>query len=1117
MHPKYFCAAFLFVLLATTLFAAAPTTYVNPGGPMGDPALLRKTTGEAVAVEGRYYLFFTGEAPNPHSFVARSTTDFITWKDEGVIFDGKGTWARSAYWAPEAYEIGGKFYLFFSAQNSDLPWTKEEHFNIGIAVAEKPAGPYKLLVDRPIFEPGYPIIDANLYIDDDGTPYLTYSRCCYLHPVESELADLAKKNGWFDTIEESWVYGVKLTKDFMNVDGEPVLLLRPPVKLDDKQAEWESRSVTSREVNRRWTEGSTLFKHAGKYYLMYSGNSFTGDNYAVGYAVSDKPLGPYQKADNNPVLEKNTPTGGTVRGTGHNNVFFSPDRSEMFCVYHGRTEGDARRLFIDRMTIDEHGVLRVQGPTTTPQPVPQWKNAKKKFRLSKDGEAACTIVIPSNPTPVEKTAAKELKEHLDAVTGGNFSIRGEHEYTVARPAIYVGDTIHVDVSKIPYDGIVIKTTDKGLILTGHPQRGPLYAVYSFLEDAVGVRWWTSTESFIPKKPTLEIPEQNVEYAPKLIYREAYYKDAFNGVFASRMKCNGSSNEITSEYGGHHRFFHFVHSFFPLLPPEKYFEKHPEWYSEIDGVRKHEHAQLCLANDEMRAELTKNALEGLRKRPDCKFISISQNDWYGFCTCPKCKTVDDEEGSQAGTLIRFVNKVAEDIEKEFPDVWVETLAYQYTRKPPKHVKPRKNVVVRLCTIECSFVQPLGEGERNKAFRDDIEGWSKIADNLFIWDYTVNFTAYMLPHPNHRVLGPNVKFFVANNAIGLFEQGDAHCTAGDFVRMKNWVLSKLMWNSELDAEKLYDEFIEGYYGPDDARIVKEYLKLIHDRAEKSKVYLKCFMNSTGGWLDAETMVKAHLVLDMAVLFMKGEVLKDENRFNLLRRDKMPIDLVVLRNYHTLRRQHELGKIKFQYPEPEKLLDDFIVRCKEFGVTSYDEWGGQVKLDSVLDGLKQKFGPPAPAPEFCKDLPKDTWIDIQNFEFSAHKPGQWTFRIEDEKASNGRAVKMPGDHFEWATSYNFDDSLTSLNGEMPTYRLYAAVRCDAKTSDGPAMTLGVYDYKEKKSVAHKSVSVSEITGPDYRWIDLGFLPLRPGHNFWFAPPKRPGEVDAVYIDRIVIVREK
>jgi len=371
--PRLILIAILFFALISfpTYGQESQKTYTNPAMNAADPCVLRKPTGEAVTYEGRYYLYHTGGGPKEQTLIAHSTADFSEWRNEGVVFDGTGTWAKSAYWAPEFYEINGKYYGFFSAQAKDMPWTQEEHFNIGVIVSDKPTGPFVPLVDRPIFEPGYPIIDANLFIDDDGTPYLTYSRCCYLHPVESELADWAREKGWYKDIEESWVYGVQLTPDFNDVAGEPVLLLRPPVKLDDQQAEWESRSVTAREVNRRWTEGSTLLKLHGKYYITYSGNNFAGDYYAVGYAVADKPLGPYTKAADNPIVEKNNHKGGIVRGTGHNNIFIMPESGEMYCVYHGRTEGNNRRLFIDRMTLHDDATLTVAGPTTSPQPVPK--------------------------------------------------------------------------------------------------------------------------------------------------------------------------------------------------------------------------------------------------------------------------------------------------------------------------------------------------------------------------------------------------------------------------------------------------------------------------------------------------------------------------------------------------------------------------------------------------------------------------------------------------------------------------------------------------------------------------------------------------------------------------
>lgn len=323
----------------------------------GDPFILQ-------AADGKFYMYGTSGI---NGFKAYSSDNLKDWNDEGIVYQGATaeSWAVDCFWAPEVYERNGKYYLWFSANWKHNPTNEGENFRIGVAVSDKPTGPFVEMSNAPLFDPGYPIIDANLYFDDqNGKVYLYYSRCCYKHPVESEIADWAREKGWFNEIEESWIYGVEITPDFTDIIGEPILLLRPPLNMDHKQSEWESRSVTSREVNRRWTEGSYLLKHGDTYYMMYSANYFGGANYAVGYATSQQPLGPFTKSDNNPVLEKNVEKGGDVTGTGHNMVL-TLDDGQMLCVYHARTTetGNKRMVFIDKMDILSNGQLVVNGPT----------------------------------------------------------------------------------------------------------------------------------------------------------------------------------------------------------------------------------------------------------------------------------------------------------------------------------------------------------------------------------------------------------------------------------------------------------------------------------------------------------------------------------------------------------------------------------------------------------------------------------------------------------------------------------------------------------------------------------------------------------------------------------
>ncbi len=745
------------------------------------------------------------------------------------------------------------------------------------------------------------------------------------------------------------------------------------------------------------------------------------------------------------------------------------------------------------------------------------KAAEKTLSITSGGKSDYVIVTPTEPTPPVQTAAKDLQEHLAKVTGATLEILSEDKAPADAKQILVGHGQRakkllsgIDPAKLGHDGIVMKTVGRDIVLLGRPPRGTLYAVNTFLDDVVGCRWWTSTESFVPKTPDLSVPALDVNYAPRLRYREAFYRDAFEARYAARSKCNGHFARCGAELGGHYSFAGFVHTFYPFLPPEKYFKDHPEWYSLLGGKRTTERAQLCLTNEEMRNEFVKNALARLKATPGAGIISISQNDWHGQCQCEKCKAIDAAEGSPAGSLLKFVNAVAAEIEKEYPDVLVETLAYQYTRKPPRTVRPRRNVIIRLCSIECSFSQPLDEGKQNKKFRDDIEGWSKIAPRLFVWDYVTNFSNYILPHPNMRVLGPNIRFFVKNNVIGLFEQGDAGSTIGDFVRMRAWVLAHLMWKPERDEQALIREFIEGYYGPAAPHLL-EYLKIIHDAGDRSGTYLSCFTQSTTSYLTPEDLIAARLVFDKALATVVG----DPSLSRRVRRERLPLDHAWLNRYNALSRVAKLeGKKLPGAKDPAVFCEEFIRLAHEHKVGQYRELCPFTDFTEYEDCLRHKVRPVGPPPEQCKGLPNDQWVDIQDNAFRFLKYGKCSSIVNDKKASDGKAARMPGDHHEWATTHSFSSGLAKGG----PWRCYVVARCEATDADAkPAMTMGIYDGAAKKRVTHKIISVKDSVGQDYRIFDLDAHELHNRMYFWCAPPKRPGEVQAVYVDRIYLVREK
>lgn len=582
----------------------------------------------------------------------------------------------------------------------------------------------------------------------------------------------------------------------------------------------------------------------------------------------------------------------------------------------------------------------------------QWGG--EPLNLSQAGQAQATIVVGSQASEAEQHAAAELAHFLKLISGATYEVTSDAPPD--RTCLFVGKQAarlaseEISTEGLGKDGILLQSTDRGLVLTGDTGRGTLYAVYTFLEDQLGCRWWSSQASTIPKQPGLTIKRMNLRFVPTLEYREVYWTDAIrSGDWSARNKCNGNGHRLEAKHGGRERYQGFVHTFYALIPPDKYFKDHPEWFSEIKGQRKHERAQLCLSNEDMRKELVKNLKENLRANPAATIASVSQNDWHGYCQCEACAAIDKEEGSPAGSLLRFVNAVADDIKTEFPHVAISTLAYQYTRKPPKQVRPRDNVIIRLCSIECSFAEPLS-AERNAKFRDDIMGWSRICDRLYIWDYTTNFRHYFRPHPNLRSLGPNVKFFTMNGVKGIFEQGAYTSLGAEMAELRAWVLAKLLWNPKLDAQALIDEFLVGYYGPA-APHISNYLDIMHNTIAKTGDYLGClpsYKSPVPKFLLFEPLAQGWIELKAAETAVKS----NPELLSRVKLAQLPVLYCFMRQWKPMQnRAQQIGIPWPLDPSIDAVHNQFMDTAKAHGVTRLNEWNeGFGLLEEALEKAKQ-----------------------------------------------------------------------------------------------------------------------------------------------------------------------
>ena len=452
----------------------------------------------------------------------------------------------------------------------------------------------------------------------------------------------------------------------------------------------------------------------------------------------------------------------------------------------------------------------------------------QKLTVCGTGIARFAIVLNPIPDPAEKTAAEFLQRVIETACGIKLPISA-----TAENGIYIG-TREAD-PRVKWDGFRITTDDKNLYLDGNVPRGTLYAAYDFAEKYIGYRRFALDCEVIPTEGEGEVPKGlDLVDNPAFEVRRCSWWDSINFTdLTAYSRLNSSLPHDMTAYGGTVYDFIDCHTYHKYLPAKEYAESHPEYFALVNGVRENqEHHQLCLSNPDVLRIVTENVLRELREHPERTLIDFSQEDGMFGCTCEHCAAIDEEEGSQAGSMIRFVNALAEAVEKEFPHVMIQTFAYEYTTKPPKKTKARENVIIRYCTYDACFRHGIDDPNcaiNRETIYQEMNGWGKMCHHMSIWDYITNWNCYMAPYPSLISLRENARLFADCHAIHVYGcDSGYHRAGGVYGDLRAYLYCKTLWNpymSEEEYNRHMDEFLAAYYGKG-WKEIRRYIEFEHE---------------------------------------------------------------------------------------------------------------------------------------------------------------------------------------------------------------------------------------------------------------------------------------------------
>jgi hypothetical protein len=445
--------------------------------------------------------------------------------------------------------------------------------------------------------------------------------------------------------------------------------------------------------------------------------------------------------------------------------------------------------------------------------------AAAPLTLVADGKAKATIVVPKEADALTTRTGADVQTVFAKMTGVKLAIATD-DGSVSGNRVLIGQTRWTDAvvsdaerASLGEEGYILRRRGGDLVLVGGGPYGVAYAA-SELFHRLGARWYLPGPlgEVIPKHDVIAFDELEVRQTPSFAMRWVGTDTDWN----LRNRTNRIEDKsLPPAFRVEPRIYHSQEYY---IPHRKYYKKHPEYFAQIGGKRlDHEMAKLCNANPEVARELARRMAEVLKSKPGTDLISLSPTDGQRWCECDACRALDERDVPKDQKYSRrqmvLYNRVAEQLEKTFPNQKILVGAYNVYTWPPKDpaIKAHRNLAVIICHYApYCLAHPVNDPNcgPNVRYRELIGAWQKHMPHVYFYEYYYKANWMSLPWPIVGTIAADIPYFKQIGVEGLYTQYTPGCIWSDF--LAHYVAAQLLWDHMTDVDALLEEFYVKFYG-------------------------------------------------------------------------------------------------------------------------------------------------------------------------------------------------------------------------------------------------------------------------------------------------------------------